>query len=137
MRVVIVAVMAVCLVLGSARCLFAQDGKGGHGKGKISEEILKKFDKDGDGKLNDEEKAAAKAAMEAKKAEREKKMLAEFDKDGDGKLSDEEKAARDKKMEENKKKMLEKFDTDKDGKLSDEEKTEMKKWMKEHRGEKK
>ncbi|MEN9359124.1 MAG: hypothetical protein RL095_659 [Verrucomicrobiota bacterium] len=36
-------------------------------KGKPSkEEILKEFDKDGDGKLNDEEKAAAKAAHKGK-----------------------------------------------------------------------
>ncbi len=30
--------------------------------------ILKKFDKDGDGKLNSEEAAAAKAALQARKA---------------------------------------------------------------------
>ena len=56
-------------------------------------EILAKFDKDGDGKLNDEERAAAKAAAEAKMEERKKEMIAKFDKDGDGKLSDEEKKA--------------------------------------------
>ncbi|HVJ46236.1 MAG TPA: hypothetical protein VM511_07620, partial [Luteolibacter sp.] len=46
----------------------------------------KDFDKDGDGKLNDEEK---KALQE----DNEKKLIKRFDKDGDGKLSDEEKAA--------------------------------------------
>jgi Ca2+-binding EF-hand superfamily protein len=49
-------------------------------------EMIAKFDKDGDGKLNEEERKAAHAAME-------KEMLAKFDKDGDGKLSDEEKKA--------------------------------------------
>jgi hypothetical protein len=49
-------------------------------------EMIAKFDKDGDGKLSDEEK---KAMMEARK----KQMLTKFDKDGDGKLSDEEKKA--------------------------------------------
>ena len=51
--------------------------------------VLKKFDKDGDGKLNDEEKAAWKAAREAEK----KAQLEKYDTNKDGKLSDEEKAA--------------------------------------------
>ena len=66
------------------------EGKKGDHHHPTKEEILKKFDKDGDGKLNDEEKAAAKAAG---KAAHEAEMLKKFDKDGDGKLSDEEKAA--------------------------------------------
>ncbi|MFT4176852.1 MAG: EF-hand domain-containing protein [Luteolibacter sp.] len=53
---------------------------------KIPAEVLEKFDKDGDGKLSEEEKAAMKEA-------RKKEMLEKYDKDGDGKLSDEEKAA--------------------------------------------
>ncbi len=110
--------------------------------------ILAKYDKDGDGKLNDEEKAAlqadAKAMMEQKKAA----FLAKYDKDGDGKLSDEEKAAmkadfqakREQrhaefaqkhpeiaaKMEQKKAAFLAKYDKDGDGKLSDEEKAAMK-----------
>ena len=51
--------------------------------------FMKKFDKDGDGKISDEEKAAIKKAFEARKAA----FMKKFDKDGDGKLSDEEKAA--------------------------------------------
>ena len=86
-----------------------KDGPGGF----IREEMVKKFDKDGDGKLSDEEKAAAKTEMEAKRAE----MHKEFDKDGDGKLSDEERKAMHEAY------MLKKFDKDGDGKLSDEEKT--------------
>jgi hypothetical protein len=82
-------------------------------------EILKQFDKDGDGKLSEDERAAMRTAGEARKAEFEKKMLEKFDTDKDGKLSDEEKAAAKAARE---KEMLEKFDTDKDGKLSDEEK---------------
>jgi hypothetical protein len=128
MRLLVAVVMAVFLSLGTARCLFAEDGKGPHGRGPMHDEIIKKFDKDGDGKLSDEEKAAAKAAWE-------KEMLEKYDKDKDGKLSDEEKeamkAARKAEME---KRMLEKFDKDKDGKLSDEEKAEMKKIMEEHKG---
>jgi uncharacterized protein YqeY len=88
-------------------------GKPEHKEGGfMREEILKKFDKDGDGKLNDEEKAAAKVEMEKKRGE----MLKEFDKDGDGKLSDDERKAMREAM------ILKKFDKDGDGKLNDEEK---------------
>ncbi len=85
-----------------------KDGPGGF----MREEMMKKFDKDGDGKLSDEEKAAAKTEMEAKRAE----MLKEFDKDGDGKLSDDERKAMHDAY------ILKRFDKNGDGKLSDEEK---------------
>jgi hypothetical protein len=52
---------------------------------KLPPEIMEKFDKDGDGKLNKEEKIAMRE-------ERNKKALEHFDQDRDGKLSDEEKA---------------------------------------------
>ena len=63
--------------------------------------MLKKFDKDGDGKLSDEEKAAMKAEMQKRRGEggkgpdaaRRAEMMKKFDKDGDGKLSEEERAA--------------------------------------------
>jgi hypothetical protein len=77
-------------------------------------EIIAKFDKDGDGKLNDEERAAARAEFEAKR----KEAQAKFDTDGDGKLSEDERKAM---QEARKKEMLEKFDKDGDGKLSEEE----------------
>jgi hypothetical protein len=51
-----------------------------------------KFDADKDGKLNDEEKAAAKAAAAAKAKETRESNLAKYDADKDGKLGDEEKA---------------------------------------------
>ena len=49
-------------------------------------QLIEKFDTDGDGKLSDEEKQAAR---EARKAE----FLKKFDKDGDGELSPEERKA--------------------------------------------
>ncbi len=128
MRVVVAVVMALFLSFGTALSLFAADDKESQGKFLSREEMIKKFDKDGDGKLSEDEKDAAKAAME-------KQMLEKFDKDKDGKLSEEEKeAAKEARRAEMKKRMLEKFDKDKDGKLSDEEKAEMKKFMDEHKG---
>ena len=93
------------------------------------------FDADGDGTLNDTEKEAMKAAMEARKA----KALANFDADGDGTLSDTEKetarAAGKAKREEIKTAMLAQFDADADGKLSAEERSGVKEWVKANYGD--
>lgn len=66
--------------------------------------VLKKYDKDGDGKLNDEEKAAWKADREAK----HKADLEKYDTNKDGKLSPEEKAAMKADIEKQKEKKKEK-----------------------------
>lgn len=71
-------------VLGSSAAR-AEDGA----EKPIPAGVLKKYDKDGDGKLNEEEKAAWQAAKEAEK----KAMLDKYDTNKDGKLSDEERAA--------------------------------------------
>jgi hypothetical protein len=61
------------------------------------QEILKKFDKDGDGKLNDAERAEAMKARGGAPGAggrpdpaRMQELIKKFDKDGDGKLSDAE-----------------------------------------------
>jgi hypothetical protein len=59
----------------------APDGK----KKKLEEFMLKRYDKNGDGKLDDEEKAAMKKDRE--------EQLKKYDKNGNGKLDDDEKAA--------------------------------------------
>ncbi|MEP2776232.1 MAG: EF-hand domain-containing protein [Luteolibacter sp.] len=84
--------------------------QGGPDGRKIPEAIIAKFDKDGDGKLNEEEREALKAHHEQMKA----KILAEFDADKDGKLSEDERAAM-------KAAVIAKYDADGDGKLSEEE----------------
>lgn len=92
-------------------------------------DALKEFDKDGDGKLNDDER---KAMMDARKALGEKMRKdreKEFDKNGDGKLDEAEKtammAAQTARMEQFKKAREKQFDKDGDGKLSDEERKAM------------
>jgi len=92
----------------------------------IPAEGIKKFDKDGDGKLNEEERQAAKAARKEMMKARKAEMLEKFDKDGDGELNEEEKKAMREAM---KARMLEKFDKDGDGELNEEEKAEMRKEM--------
>ena len=103
--------MILGTLLGATAFAAAQDNpKRGEGR-PVPPEVLEKFDADKDGKLNKEERDAARAAREK-----------EFDKDGDGKLNDEEKKAM---REDGRKKMLARFDKDGDGKLSDEEKKAM------------
>lgn len=66
----------------------------GGGGNDIPADILEKFDKDGDGKLNNDELADANKSLSGKR-QRVKKadVIKEFDKDGDGKLNEEERAA--------------------------------------------
>ncbi len=103
--------MILGALLGATALAGAQE-KPKRGEGRpVPKEVLEKFDADKDGKLNKEEREAARAAREK-----------EFDKDGDGKLNDEEKKAM---REDGHKKMIARFDKDGDGKLSDEEKKAM------------
>ena len=104
------------LSLVTALPLMAQDGDSAShrdaGRDDIRARLIKKFDKDGDGKLNDEEKAAMdefvrehkkKRGEGASRGERRphskagreshEDLIKRFDKDEDGKLNDEEKAA--------------------------------------------
>ncbi len=53
-------------------------------------EMLKKYDKNGDGQLDETEKAAA---QEERRKEREQERLKKYDKNGDGKLDETEKEA--------------------------------------------
>ena len=113
------------MILGSLAATIAiasAQEKPKRGGPPVPPEVLEKFDADKDGKLNKEEREAARAAREK-----------EFDKDGDGKLNDEERKAM---REDAHKKLLEKFDTDKDGKLSEEERKAMPQRPKGDRGPK-
>ena len=103
------------------------------------EEIIKKFDKDGDGKLNEDERAEARKAWQARSGGgRWAEIIKKYDKDGDGKLSDEEKAeakkARRARAGDRRAEFMKKHDTDGDGQLSDEEQAAARKAMAERRG---
>lgn len=88
---------------------------------KNYQELIKRHDKNGDGRLDEEEKAAAHAAMRKEggggQGDRRKQLLKRFDKNGDGRLDDTERAA----AEKFRAKQLKKFDQDGDGQLSDAE----------------
>ncbi|MBT4664917.1 MAG: hypothetical protein HOB63_00190 [Opitutae bacterium] len=86
------------------------------------EAILKKFDKDGDGKLNEEERAEARKSFGGGRPPRPPaELIKKFDKDGDGKLNEEERAALREEGQKRRKEIIAKFDKDGDGKLNEEE----------------
>ena len=62
------------------------------------QDMIKQFDKDGDGQLNDEERQALRAEMQQRSGGQfpgfnREEMMKQFDKDGDGELNDEERQA--------------------------------------------
>ena len=113
----------------------SKSGKGGHSGGEHPgrEEMMKRFDADGDGRLNEAERAALRSEMEKRHSKRpdREKMMKKYDTDGDGQLSEEERSALRADMEKRRgkhpgrKEMMEKFDTDGDGTLSEEERATM------------
>jgi hypothetical protein len=99
------------------------------------EAILKKFDKDGDGKLNEEERAEARKSFGAGRPPRPPAVLIKkFDKDGDGKLNEEERAALREEGQKRRKEIIAKFDKDGDGKLNEEERKAAGAEMRKNRG---
>jgi Ca2+-binding EF-hand superfamily protein len=86
---------------------FGDDPAAGEGKARGREAMIKRFDKNGDGKLSDDEKAQAQKFFKDKKGERPAGKLTQamqkFDTDGDGKISDDEKAAAKKELAEKRK----------------------------------
>lgn len=121
----------IAAAIGLTGAAHAEEGKRERGAHTIPPEIIAKFDKDGDGKLNEEERKAAKAAREEMEAARKKEMLEKFDTDKDGELNEAERVAMRSEM---KKRMLEKFDKDGNGELSEEERAEMRKHFKDRPG---
>lgn len=89
--IILAGAIGMCFMADADAC-----DKKGNRDGSRRDEIIKKFDKDGDGQLSEQERADAREAFKAKMAERKAELIKKYDKDGDGKLSEEErKAARD------------------------------------------
>lgn len=124
--------MIVAASMGLIAFAQAEETKKERLERKLPPKVIEKFDKDGDGKLNKEEREAARAEHKARMEERRKKALEKFDADKDGKLSEEERKVM---KEARRAKMLERFDKDGDGELSEDERKEMRKAMKgRHKG---
>lgn len=97
------------LVAGAATYAAAQ------GSAPSRQTVIQKFDKNGDGKLDDAERADMKAALAAKRAAHRQAMLDKYDADKDGKLEPAERAAmRDDLLTQR----FQKMDANGDGKLS-------------------
>ena len=114
--------MTLGTLIGTCLIASAQDAKperparGNRGfGGPPPPEMIAKYDADKDGKLNAEESAAMRKAMQEER-------LAKYDKNKDGKIDDEERKA---EMADREAAMIKKFDKDGDGKLSEEEKAAM------------
>jgi len=84
--------IVIAAAFGLAGAAHAEEPRKDRPHRDIPPEVIEKFDKDGDGKLNEEERQAARAAGKERMEAKRKEMIAKFDKDGDGELSDDEKA---------------------------------------------
>ena len=104
------------------------------------EEMLKKFDKDGDGKLNKAEQAALREGLAKLRGQGGRgpgrgdrkppvQILEKFDKDGDGELNEEERGAMREEFAKRRAEAMKKFDKDGDGKLNEEERAALRKAM--------
>jgi len=110
-----------------------QDG----GKRQPSPEIMKKYDVDGDGRLNDSERDALRAERRVRHKP-PAELIEKYDADGDGQLNDSERdALRAEKRARHKPpaELIEKYDMDGDGRLNDSERDVLRAEMKAKRAE--
>ena len=85
----LVAIIVTCLSIVVTNLFIPEDD--GY-RSSRERSLIKKFDKDGDGELNKEERRA----IEKANLERKQAYIKKFDKDGDGKLSKAEEEAAEK-----------------------------------------
>ena len=103
-----VLVLAGSFGLAVSQPVLAAPGENNGNRAERRQRALQKFDTNGNGQLDPDEKQAAKAAMQKRREqgggksqggrggpdpERRQKLLEKFDSDGDGKLSESERAA--------------------------------------------
>lgn len=123
--------IVIAAAIGLTGAAQAEERKGPRPAHKVPPEILAKFDTNKDGKLDEEERKAAREAHGEMDPARKQELLEKFDADGDGELNEDERATARAEM---KKRMLEKFDKDGDGELNEEERAEMRKQWKDRPG---
>lgn len=89
--------LATLIILGGAAWAGDAPERDGKHHGELKAKLLEKFDANHDGKLDESERAAAKAAMKEHrgehKGELKAKLLEKFDANHDGKLDESERAA--------------------------------------------
>ncbi len=117
-KIKLALVASLSLLTGAAGIAAAHGGGDGGGTGNHKAELLAKYDANGDGKLDDAEKAKMKADFQAKRAVRKAERLAKFDTNKDGKL---EPAERQAMRAERSAERFAKLDTNGDGMLSKDE----------------
>ncbi len=120
-------VLAIALILcWACGTEAAEGGRGKRKPGDRMKKLLERFDKDGDGKLNEEERAAALEGFMNRvddfQGKHKKKLLEKYDKDGDGKLSEKEKEAMKEAMKKHYDEFQEKHKKDGEGKGHEEKK---------------
>ena len=88
-------------------------------------EAVKRFDTDGDGQLNDAERAVARSQWDARGAEVRELMVRRYDADGDGQLNEQEREAARQEMREVRReisdRLVPQYDLDGDGELNEQE----------------
>jgi Ca2+-binding EF-hand superfamily protein len=84
-------------------------------------EFMKQFDKDGDGEISEEERAAMREQFEKRREEFRAEMLKKYDKDGDGEMSEEERNTARDDMRSKFQEITKKYDKDGSGRLEREE----------------
>jgi len=139
MKTIKTSVHAIAALTALSITAYAQNadnpgkGPGGKHRGSPPKMLLDQFDKDGDGKLDEAERAEIRKAFIKRREANKAKRLERFDTDKDGELSAEEKeAARPVLIEERKQikeSVLKEFDKDGDGKLSLEERKGTRDWI--------
>jgi hypothetical protein len=141
-------ITGICATLTLSMTANAQGPGPGKGKGKgkpcnqascqrkLPDFVIKKFDKDGDGKLNAEERKEAQAARTKLREANRKKALERFDADKDGKLSEEERKTMRETLQTERKEIhaavLKKFDANDNGKIDPNEREGVHTWVKEN-----
>jgi Ca2+-binding EF-hand superfamily protein len=168
------AIMAAGLLAGTVGVLADEGGRGGdHGWGRGAvlekydtnkngqldpdekaafesdrearrEEFIKRFDTDGDGKLSEAEKEAAreqfpgmgKGGHGRHGREMHERMIEKYDANKNGQLDPEEREVARRDREARRAEFMKRFDTDGDGKLSESEREAMREEMRKERGEK-